>query len=276
MKKILLLMAMASALLVTVSCSNDDEPKPGNGVTTVTYPMFNHITSDGGNTVVGIYSTQNKLVLDTNSRKGTLELNYKDNQGDKQLILGDIIATPKRLRFYELSSPSYGSFKGYVDLNEGAMRYSYTTTGGLRVISMTDEVFFYKTKTTVTYDDTTKASTSGDVIYQFNISPEAQQTTILVEKIAHTKDLKSFNYISARNVPITLTPNGFTISGTNLATEAEYISFDFNTGHDAKKTDKYPFKTFNATIDLVNDHLDANFMMGSSATVAASGNTYTE
>ncbi len=276
MKKTLLLIAMTGALLLAVSCSNDDEPKRGDGVATVIYPMINHITKDGGNTVVGIFNTQNKLVLDTVNHKATLELNYNDGQGDKQLVLEDVVATPKRLGFYELSSPTYRSFKGYADFNEQSYRYNFTTTGGLHVISMTPEVFFYKTTTTVTYDDTTKASTTGDVIYQFNITPGTQKTTILVEKIVHTKDLKSFNYITARNVPITVTPTGFTISGTNLATEAEYVSFDFNTGHDAKKTDKYPFKTFNATIDLVNDHLDANFMMGGSATVVASGKTYTE
>ena len=274
MKKILLLMAMAGALLVTVSCSNDDEPKRGDGVTTVTYPMLNHITRDGGNTVVGIFSTRNKLVFDTVNHKATLELNYNDGQGDKQLLLEDIVATPKRLGFYELSSPSYQSFKGYADFNEQSYRYSYTTTGGLHVISIIPEVFFYKTSTTVTYDDTTKASTTGDVIYQFNITPETQKTTIIVEKIVHTKDLKSFNYIMSRNVPITVTPTGFTISGTNLATDAEYVSFDYSTGSDVKKTDKYPFKKFNATIDLVNDHLDANFMMGGSATVVATGKTY--
>ena len=39
-------------------------------------------------------------------------------------------------------------------------------------------------------------------------------------------------------------------------------------------TDKYPFKTFSANVDLLNDTLNATFMMGASATVVATGRTY--
>ena len=47
-----------------------------------------------------------------------------------------------------------------------------------------------------------------------------------------------------------------------------------STGSVISQTDKYPFKTFNATVDLVNDRLDATYMMGGSATVVATGKTY--
>ena len=263
---------MTGLLLLAASCNNDDEPKRGNRVITVNYPMFNHITTDGGNTVVGISSTQNKLVLDTMSRKATLELNYNGGQ----LILDDVIATntPTDPKFYELTSPSYRSFKGYADFNQLSFRYSYTTTGGMHVISMTPEVFFLKTNTTVTYDDATPASTSEIVKYHFDISPANNTATIKVTEFLHEKDLKNFDIISAANVPITITPNGFTISGTNLPTKATYIAYDYETGSSRKDTDQYPFKTFNATIDLVNGTLDANFMVGSSATVKATGRTY--
>ncbi len=274
MKKILLLIAAASLLMGTVSCGNEDEPRHGSSVTTVTYPMFNFITSNGGNTVVGIFDTQNELVLDTINHKATLKLNYTDSQGSKQLSIDDAIATPKRDKYYELSSPTYRSLKGYADFNQLSFRYSYTTTGGLHVISMTPEVFFLKTKSTVTYDDTTKASSSEAVMYQFDIIPGAKTANVTVGPIVHEKDVKHFNFIKSYSVPITLTPSGFTITGTNLATKAQYISYDFSTGSSVKETDQYPFKTFNATVDLINDSLTANFMMGGSATVTATGTTY--
>ena len=47
-----------------------------------------------------------------------------------------------------------------------------------------------------------------------------------------------------------------------------------STGSVVSQTDKYPFKTFNATIDLAGDHIDADYMIGPSATVVASGKTY--
>ena len=276
MKKTLLLIAMTGVLLLAASCNNDDEPKRSNSVATVTYPMFNHITADGGNTVVGIFSTQNKLVLDTATRKATLELNYSDSQGSKQLTLDDVVATstPENPKFYELTSPSYRSFKGYANFNQLSFRYSYTTTGGLHVISMTPEVFFLKTNTTVTYDDATPATTDEISNYIFNINADGKTATVEVTQILHAKDLKFFNSITATNVPITVTPTGFTISATNLPTKGLYIRYDFETGSNQKETSEYPFKTFNATVDLVNGTMTANFMMGGSATVTATGRTY--
>ena len=276
MKKTLLLIAMTGMLLLAASCNNDDEPKRSNSVATVTYPMFNHITADGGNTVVGIFSTQNKLVLDTATHKATLELNYSDSQGSKQLTLDDVVATstPEDPKFYDLTSPSYRSFKGYANFNQLSFCYSYTTTGGLHVISMTPEVFFLKTNTTVTYDDATPATTDEISNYIFNINAANKTATVQVTQILHAKDLKNFESITAANVPITLTPNGFTISATNLPTKGIYKAYDYETGSSVKETDQYPFKTFNATVDLVNGTMTANFMMGGSATVTATGRTY--
>jgi len=274
MKKILLLIAMTGVLMGAISCSDDDEPKRGDGVFTVNTAMVNHMVQTGSDAVIGISSTHNKLVIDTVKHKASLELNYNDGQGDKQLKLDDLTATPKRLGFYVLTSASYGSFSGYVDFNEGSMRYSYTTTGGIRVISTTPEVFFLKTENTITYDDTTKSNTMENVMYQFDIAPASNSAIVKVMGIVHAKDVKYFNSITATNVPITVTPNGYTISGENLKTSAYYRTYVDSTGSVVSQTDKYPFKTFNATVDLSNDHLDANYMIGASATVVASGRTY--
>ena len=276
MKKILLLIAVTSVLLGTISCGDDnDEPRRGNGVFTVNTTMFNHMSR--GNNALGISTTQNKLVIDTVNHTASLELNYNDGTA-RTVSLKDISAKPKRLGFYELTaSPTsqVTAFKGYVDFNEGAMRYGYTTADGIRVISMTPEVFFLKTNSTVTYDDTTKATTGWEnAMYQFNISPATQTATVMVMQIVHAKDLKYFNNITSNNVPFTVTPDGFTISGTDLKTTAKYRAYVDTTNSVVATTDKYPFKTFNATIDLANDKLDADFMMGGSATVKATGRTY--
>lgn len=272
MKKILFLIAATALLCVAVSCS-DDEPKHGDGVFTVNTAMVNHIVNTNNGQVVGIANTHNKLVLDTNNHKATLELNYNDGT-DKMLKLTDIIARAKRLGFYELSSPSNSQFSGYVDFNESSMRYTYTTDGGYRIISTIPEVFFLKTENTVVYNDTTPNSSTENVMYQFNIEPANMTATVKVMAIVHAKDLKFFNNITANSVPITLTPNGYIVQGENLKTKASYRSSIDSLGSTIKTTDKYPFKVFNATIDLVNDHLDATYMIGESATVTASGRTY--
>ena len=274
MKKILLLITVAGLSLVTISCG-DDEPDTIRTVFTVNTPMVNHMVNAGSETVIGLASTQNKLTLDTVKHTASLELNYNVGHGNEQLKIEDIVATYNdRQGLYELTSPSYKSFKGYADFGESSMRYSYTTTGGIHIISVTPEVFFRKTHSTITYDDTTATNTSESTMYQFNISPTTLTATIEVNDIVHAKDLKYFKYIKSFNVPFTVTPNGFTINGSNLATNALYIFYDTSTGNSDKYTDKYPFKTFNATIDLLNDRLDATYMIGGSATVVATGKTY--
>ena len=274
MKKILLMIALMGSLMVAVSCgSENDEPWRGDGVFTVNTPMVNHVANTGNGQVLGISNTHNKLTIDTVNHKATLELNYNDGQGDKTLKLDDLKAMPKRLGFYVLTSPSNNTFNGYVDFNEGAMRYAYTVNG-IRVISVTPEVFFLKTTSTLTYDDTTKSNTTENTMYQFYLEPASQTAVVKVMDIVHAKDLKRFINITANNVPYTVTANGFTITGENLKTKAQYMAYVDSTGSSVATTDKYPFQTFNATIDMVNDHLDANFMIGSSATVVARGKTY--
>ena len=271
---------MMGVLMAIVSCSNDDEPKRGDGVFTVNTSMVNHVYNILADQVLDISSTHNKLTLDTVKHKASLELNYNDGQGNKMLKLDDLTATPKRGGFYVLSSPSDNSFSGYVDINESSIRYRYMTAEGLRVISTTPEVFFLKTHNTVTYDDTTKATVLESVMYQFDILPSSKTASITVMSIVHAKHNKFFNNIIAKNVPYTVTPNGFTITGNNISTTATYIArYDSSAvvpgvTPGVKTTDEYPFKTFNATIDLANDHLDANYMIGGSATVVATGRTY--
>ena len=272
MKKLLLLIAALGVLVGTVSCG-DDEPRRGDGVFTVNTAMINHIYNMHTDQVLGVTNTHNKLVIDTIKHIASLQLSYNDGS-DKILRLDDLTAKPKRLGFYVLSSASDNTFSGYVDFNEGAMRYRFTTADGIRVISTTPEVFFLKTQNTITYDDTTQATTMENVMYQFEIAPATQTAIIKVMGIVHAKDVKYFNSITANNVPYTVTPNGFTISGENLKTSAYYRTYVDTTGSVVSQTDKYPFKTFNATVDMAGDHLDANYMIGASATVVASGKTY--
>lgn len=275
MKKILLMIAACVTLCAAVSCNDDDEPRRGNGIYTVNTPMINHIYNTISDQVMGISSTHNKLVIDTVKHTASLELNYNDGT-DKTLKLTDLNARAKRYHYYELSSPSYPGFSGYVDFNEGSMRYTYTTQDGLRIISTTSEVFFLKTENTVVYSDTTPNSSNENVMYQFNIIPATMTATVKVSEIDHVKDLRHFINITANSVPITATANGYAIHAQNLKTNALiYTSLD-SLGGNKKETDKYPFKTFNATIDLVNDHLDATYMIGNDATVTASGCTYPE
>lgn len=273
MKKFLLLIAAIALLGVVVSCS-DDEPNRDGRVFTVNTPMVNHMVDISTGNVLGMRATHNKLTLDTANRKATLELNYGD--GNQAIKLSDLTATPSRLGFYILQSPSNSLFSGYVDFNDQSMRYTYVTGDGVRVISTISDVFFLKTQNTITYDDTTKTTEMENVMYQFTLNPSQQTAIIKVMDIEHAKDLKRFVNITASNVPVTITPNGYAISGENINTTANYIAHMDSTGtsQGTKTTDKYPFKNFNANIDLVNDQLDITFKMGESATVVASGKTY--
>lgn len=273
MKKILLMIAIVAMLGAIASCS-DDEPKRGNGVFTVNTPMINHIVNIADGQVVGIAGTHNKLTFDTVNHKGSLELNYNDGT-NKTIKLDDLTGWAKRLGFYELSSPSHSQFSGYVDINQGSIRYVYTTDDGYRIISTISEIFFLKSENTVVYSDSTPNSSAVNVMYQFDIAPANMTATITVMDIVHVKDLKHFKNIIANGVPITATANGYAIQAQNLRTDAVYYSMLDSLGHNEKHTDKYPFKTFNANIDLVNDHLDADYMIGNDATVTASGTTYT-
>ena len=275
MKKILVLIASVAMLSFAITSCGDDEPaRRGNGVFTVNTSMFNHIVNTNNGQVLGISSTHNKLTIDTVHHTANLELTYDDGT-EHTVKLEGIKAMPKRLGFYALSgnNSQVKELTGYVDFNEGAMRYAYTTADGIRVVSMTPEVFYLKTNTVLTYDDTTKSNTVGDAMYQFDIIPASQTANVKVMQLTYAKEFKYFENITSNGVAFTVTPTGFTISGTGLKTTATYRTMMDSTGHNRKTTDKYPFKTFNAVVDIVNDTLDANFTIGG-ATVVATGRTY--
>ena len=181
MKKILLLIAAMGVLLGAISCSDDDEPKHGDGVFTVNTPMINHIVNQNNGDVLGMSSTHNKLTIDTIKHQASVELTYNDGSGDKTLKLSGLTATATRLAFYVLKGSDNSqlkNFSGYVDFNEGAIRYAYTTTDGIRVISTIADVFFLKTQNTITYLDTTKATTMENVMYQFTLNPSQQNAIV--------------------------------------------------------------------------------------------------
>lgn len=279
MKKILLLIAATALLTGVIASCDDNEPnRRGDGVFTVNTSMINHIVNLNSGEVVGISSTFNKLTIDTVNHKASLELKYNDGSGDQTLKLNDITATAKRLGFYTLSLSSDPTFSGYVDFNEGSMRYRYQTANGLRIISTLREVFFLKTNNVVTYLDTTEATTMESTMYQFNIDPASKTAVVKVMDIVHAKanDMKRFVDITAVGVPISVTTNGYSIAAENVKTTAHYYGTMDSTGvaEKIKTTDRYPFKVFNATIDLANDHLDAYYMIGDSAIVTATGRTY--
>lgn len=275
MKKILFLIASMGLLMGAISCSDDDEPRNGRSEFTVNTPMVNHVYNTVSGEVLGMSATYNKLTIDTAKHTASLELRYNDGV-EKKTQINDIVAKPKRLGFYELSSPSNASFSGYVDFNEAAMRYSYTTADGIRVITTIPDVFYLKTKNTISYLDTTKTTVMDNTMYQFTMTPVNNTAIVKVMGIVHAKHNKYFNNITATSVPVTVTRDGYIISGQNIATTAYYRASMDSTGTSAgvKVTDKYPFKTFNAVVDLEKDSIVANFMIGDSAVVVATGKTY--
>lgn len=272
MKKILLLIAAAGLLMSAISCGNDDEPR--RTVFTVNTPMINHMVNTANGEVMGISNTHNKLTIDTLKHTASLELNYNDGS-NKTLTINDLSATHKRLGFYELKSSSHAQFSGYVDFNEGSMRYSYTTADGIRIVSTISEVFFLKTKSTIEYSDTTPTTEWESTIYQFTFVPGSSNAVVSVSDIIHIQENKRFIRMTAASVPYTITADGFSFDCQNIQTTASFKSWTDSLGvPTVKYTDKYPFKIFKANIDLEHDHLDAHFMMGDKATVTATGRTY--
>lgn len=265
---------MLGMLMGVISCS-DDEPSGVNTVFSVNTPMINHVYNTVTGTVLGISNTYNFLTIDTALHTASLDLRYNDGNGEKTFSLRNISAKPKGIAFYELSDASNSQFKGYVDFGESSMRYIYTTSEGIRVISTTPEIFFRKTNNTISYDDTTETTVMESTMYQFEIAPSTLTSSIQVMDIEHAKDLKRFYSLTGSGANVTLTPNGYVIQSDTIKTTAMvYRNWMDITSGVIPTTDKYPLIGFNATIDLLNDSLNTTFKMGNSATVVATGRTY--
>ena len=243
----------------------------GDGkVITINASMVNHMYNTVTSQVAGVTKTSNKLILDTISHTSQVELVYNDGS-EHTVSYNDLTAHASRMGFYELSSRSDPNFNGYVDFNEGSLRYIYRTDDGLRIISTTPEVFFLKTHNTIVYDDATATTQLENVIYQFDLNADERTATVMVMDIVHAKDMRHLMRVAANNVPFTLTPNGYSFTGENIPTTSWYRTADDPA---IKTTSEYPFETLNINVDLMNDQLVANYMLGPHATVTATGKTY--
>ena len=250
--------------IIDIILGDDD-----SGVFTVNIPMVNHMYNTVTNQVIGVTNTRNKLVLDTIRHTARLELVYNDGS-DHTVTYKNLTAHASRTGFFVLSSPSDPNFSGYVDFNEVSFRYIYMTDD-LRIISTTPDVFFLKTENTIEYDDTTETTRMEDVIYQFNLNADERTATVMVMGIIHAKDMRYLMRVVAANVPFTLTPNGYSFTGENIATTTWYRSAD---NPALKTTSEYPFVTLDVNVDLIGDQIVANYMLGPHATVTATGKTY--
>jgi len=266
------LLLLATVLLLSVtSCSNDDSPsKGGSSKRTVTTQMINHVVNNATGEVLAPAATQNKLTIDTSAHVASLELNYSIGSTSMTATADNLTAAYSRLGFYKLalngSNSQVTALDGYVDFNEGSMKYAYTTSNGYRVISTLPEVFYLSTSTAMTYSDTTLCDTVTDAIYQFTIYPATMTATVQVMMLLHTSDLKYFENITGKNVPVTVTANGYVISGTNIATTAVYRGYDSSTGSETKTTTVYPFGSFTATLNLETDKFTADYTLNHTST----------
>ena len=244
----------------------------GDGVFVINAKMVNHVYNTLTNQVIGIDNTHNKLILDTVRHTAQLELVYYDGS-EHTVSYKNLTALASRVGFFELRSPIDPYFSGYVDFNEGSIRYIYMTDDGLRIISSIPDVFFLNTDNTIVYDDTTE-TTQEDVMYQFSINADEMTAVVTVMGIFHTKDRRYLINVTATSVPFMLTPNGFSFDGKDIATTALYV--DSTDPTTKKTTNEYPFVTFVVDVDLIGDHIVANYMLGPHATVNATGKTYPE
>lgn len=241
-----------------------------DGMTTIKSSMVNHMYNTTTNQVIGITNTRNTLFIDTIRHSAQVELVY-NNGGEQTVSYMDLTTRTPRYGFYELASLSDPLFNGYVDFNEGSIRYTYMTADSLRVISTFPEVFFLNTDNTIAYDDST-VTAQENVMYQFILNADDMTATVIVMDIVHAKDKRHLLRVAATDVPFTVTSNGYSFSGEDVATTSRYISADEPTI--VKTTNEYPFVKLDIDVDLVSDRIVANFMLGQHTTVTTIGKTY--
>jgi len=154
------------------------------------------------------------------------------------------------------------------------MRYAYTTTTGYRVISTLKEVFYLSTTTQMAYNDTTQDNKVDNAMYQFEINPTTMTATVKVMALVHNKESKYFESITAYNVPVTATKEGYHVEGKNLSTTAIYRAYDGSTGSSTKTTNAYPFGTFTAELSLESETFTATYTLNHIMNNGDTGETY--
>lgn len=177
-------------------------------------------------------------------------------------------ANRNRYTFNEATpiSENVTNLKGYIDFDEQAAKFDYVESRTWRVIAVVPDVYFNNNTTKVTRDGSTYPCTGE--MYEFTINPETNRATVKLLNFTFGDTSANFTQIvTDAETPAVVqpTPEGYTITGTNLGTKAYRRNYD-----PSKPFSDFPIKKLDAKINLESETLSLSMTLGD-YTIEASG-----
>lgn len=277
------------AMLVLASCNKEDDSWRNRDVT-VLVNLLNHVWDNTADKPEGLGMHRSTIVFHRGDM--TADVNLVPLSGKSYEIKGLSLQYSEDTGLYTCvatttSSPDITDLKLVIDFNEQSVQAYYTLSGNYRVMATTEEVFFLKNSSTLTYTDG-KTSNDKSSIYQFTIDPETMTATGFVGPLVNTKLLLLFEKIYVRKVPVTMTRDGYILEAAAPETVSVYNRDDSTMGtlstidaRDDKGYQKFPITNFKVNVDLANGTHQTSFDMGrddesTTFSVSAMGTTYKE
>lgn len=151
-----------------------------------------------------------------------------------------------------------------IDCNDYIAEMSFVVDGTIQVMGTSNELFYDNVSTTMLFNDNTSYTASyGNFL--FALHPDGNSANLNIGNLLHKKDLINYTSISLQGLSLTVTDNGYRITGEKVETnKGEYGRYDYSTGSPTTPLGDslyLRFENIDAKLNIIDNSMTSSWTM---------------
>lgn len=273
--KLMTLLAVMALVLSFSSCNKDDDPDWKKRDITMKVTNLNHMWSTATDLCVSVNETENTLVFHRADETADLKLYAHSSQTTPFEINGLKLVADKESGRYTChaattSDRDVTDLSLTVDFNEQCFEVHYTVGNDIRVMSGMPQLFFLGNEMKQVFPKGTPLTDNRSIIqFDMDMSKLNMTATMHLAPIVNTDLVMWFDNLIVRDIPVTVTRDGFTLEAPAPETVSVYRRIDSSAGtetttdaRDSKGYQRFPVTDLKVTINMATGTHETSFKMG--------------
>ncbi len=269
------LLAALALVLSFSSCNSEDDPDWKKRDVTMTVTTLSHMWNTSTDLLVSLNETENTVVFHRADETADLKLYAHAAQATPYEVKGLKLVADKEDGRYTCHAATttdndVTDLSLTLDFNEQSVEVHYTVGKDLRVMSIMPEVFFLGNEMKQVFPKTAPLTDNRSII-QFDLNRFKDQITATMHlaPIVNIELETWFDNLIVRDIPVTVTRDGFIMEAPAPETVSVYRRYDSSTGsatttdaRDSKGYQRFPVTDLKVTINLAKGTHETMFNMG--------------
>lgn len=273
--KLMMLLAAMALVLSFSSCNKEDDPDWKKRDVTMKVTTLNHMWNTSTDLLVSLNETENTVVFHRADETADLKLFAHASQATPYEIKGLKLVADKESGRYTCHAATttdidVSDLSLTVDFNEQSVEVHYTVGKDLRVMSTMPQVFFLGNEMKQVFPKTAPLTDNRSII-QFDIDrfKDNYTATMHLAPIVNIELATWFDNLIVRDIPVTVTRDGFIMEAPAPETVSVYRRIDSSAGtetttdaRDSHGYQRFPVTDLKVTVNLANGTHETSFKMG--------------